>query len=405
MDLLQPRLLACLALLLGYVLLVRLLRYRLLARATAQYPTRSSLSRMPVATAQAIFRLTTTQEFPLMSKRALQFALFRTYGIPSISSLLLSTSLFAAPESASKRYADTQVLVLEFIVRDVGSPAWVEALARLNCIHAKYVASGRISNDDLLYTLALFAREPERWIQRHEWRRLSDVERCAMGVFWKTVGDAMDIDMGPLPARAAGGEWRDGLHWLEDISDWADRYEEDRMLPHEANAAVARQTTAILLWNVPRRWKPLGVQAIGALMDQRLRTAMAFERPSETVDRLVQAALAARAFCLRHLALPRPYLLRYRSISENPTPCGTYAMLEYDSLPYYVRPSLFNRWGPEALVRRLRGLPVPGDEGNKYHPQGYRTREVGPPHGKLGQGESEKRVEVVGQRRCPMAFA
>ena len=36
----------------------------------------------------------------------------------------------------------------------------IEAFARLNYLHGHYIKQGLISNDDLLYTLALFMLEP-----------------------------------------------------------------------------------------------------------------------------------------------------------------------------------------------------------------------------------------------------
>ena len=45
-----------------------------------------------------------------------------------------------------------------------------------------YRKANLISNDDMLYTLGLFALEPIRWISMYEWRSLTDMERCAMSV-------------------------------------------------------------------------------------------------------------------------------------------------------------------------------------------------------------------------------
>jgi hypothetical protein len=43
-----------------------------------------------------------------------------------------------------------------------------------------YQKKGLITNDDLLYTLSLFALEPVRWIERYEWRKMTPMEICAM---------------------------------------------------------------------------------------------------------------------------------------------------------------------------------------------------------------------------------
>lgn len=55
--------------------------------------------------------------------------------------------------------------------------------ARMNYLHSLYQRSGKISNDDMLYTLSLFILEVERWIRLYEWRKLTDMELCALYVF------------------------------------------------------------------------------------------------------------------------------------------------------------------------------------------------------------------------------
>jgi hypothetical protein len=52
----------------------------------------------------------------------------------------------------------------------------------MNYLHGIYQKVDLISNDDLLYTLALFALEPGKWISRYEWRDLTDLELCALSV-------------------------------------------------------------------------------------------------------------------------------------------------------------------------------------------------------------------------------
>jgi hypothetical protein len=63
----------------------------------------------------------------------------------------------------------------------------------MNYLHKPYIGSGRISNQDLLYTLSVFVTEPIAWIDRFEWRTVAEHEVCTLGTFWKSVGDAMGI--------------------------------------------------------------------------------------------------------------------------------------------------------------------------------------------------------------------
>lgn len=137
-----------------------------------------------------------------------------------------------------------------------------------------YQKAGKISNDDMLYTLSLFALEPVRWVRRYEWRELEDWERCAFAVFWKSTGDAMGIDFGSLPSAKTG--WRDGLHWMEEVEQWSLEYEAQHMVPNIYNKKTADQTTAMLVYSIPAALRGVARQAVSALMDDRLRKAMMY---------------------------------------------------------------------------------------------------------------------------------
>ncbi|KAL8763411.1 MAG: hypothetical protein Q9184_000799 [Pyrenodesmia sp. 2 TL-2023] len=330
-------------------------------------------------------------EFPLTYTKALQFALFRTYGIPSISKLLVATSQLSDVATASKRYADTAVLIREFMCHKPSDPRTLEAIARMNYIHSLYQKSGAIRDDDMLFTLSLFVSEPIRWIERYEWRKLDTFEQCALGVFWKSIGDAMGINYRNLTSSKEG--WVDGLHWIEELAEWSEEYEKANMVPHTNNNKTANETVAILLWGVPKPLQPFGKRVVSAIMDDRLRTAMIF---------------SVRKFLLRYLSLPRPNFLRMVEL-EPPSQDGRIALRVWEGAPYYVRPTLWRRWGPEALASRLLGLPLPGDEGEKYYPRGYMIPEVGPDV-VAGKGAKNVKETVAGLQKtrtggCPFVGA
>ncbi|KAI4164667.1 MAG: hypothetical protein LQ342_001641 [Letrouitia transgressa] len=268
----------------NYYLLLLLL-YPLLATFLRHDKLRSMLETFPYTSRRTFADMTDTDafeiqlvlaelEFPFTFEKALQFALFRTYGIPSVSKLLVSTAQFSSAATASKRYTDTVVLIREFVSFKPAEERSLEAISRMNYIHSVYQNAGKISNDDMLYTLSLFAAEPVRWIARYEWRALEDFERCALGTYWKSLGDAMGISYEPL--RSSGKGWVDGLEWLEDMMAWSEGYEKASMVPHQDNRTTADQTVAILLWEVPRALKGFGKNLVSALMDDRLRVAMMF---------------------------------------------------------------------------------------------------------------------------------
>ena len=168
----------------GYVLLCNMLRFQRMKRKHRQYPysTREALSQMTVEHAQQIQLYIGETEFPYLFEKALAFALYKTYGIPSISSLLVATKQLSEQDNAPKRYTDTAVLISEFTAWAPNSERSCAAIARMNYLHSGYQKAGKISNDDLLYTLSLFALEPKRWINRFEWRQLTNMEVCALYV-------------------------------------------------------------------------------------------------------------------------------------------------------------------------------------------------------------------------------
>ena len=88
--------------------------------------------------------------------------------MPSVSSLLVATGQLESMRTASKRIADTGVILLEFALNDPTSERTLRAIARMNYLHSPYIKSGKITNDDLLYTLSLFALGPARWVANLE---------------------------------------------------------------------------------------------------------------------------------------------------------------------------------------------------------------------------------------------
>lgn len=142
----------------------------------------------------------------------------------------------------------------------------------MNYLHAPYLKSGKITNDDLLYTLSLFALEPSRWVKKHEWRCLTELELAACGTFWKSMGDAMGINFSCLTSHGSG--WKDGLHWLNEVEEWSLQYEAMYMVPAETNQKLANSHFEILCINVPKQYHTMCKQIFSVLLGPRLQKAM-----------------------------------------------------------------------------------------------------------------------------------
>ncbi|KAJ5166834.1 uncharacterized protein N7482_005615 [Penicillium canariense] len=379
-----------LGLLVGYPLLTSGLRYQRLRTLHKKYPyaTRADMAKMTDDHAFEIQKSVAQLEFPFMFIKALQFALFRTYGIPTISRLLTTTTQFSNPETSLKRYTDTSALIQEMVGNSPTSQRAYISLARTRFLHSGYRASGKILDDDMLYTLALFALQPIRFINRFEWRQLSDLERCAIGTFWKSVGDALEISYAKLPSGTAG--FQDGIQWLDELDAWSEMYEVQCMVPDAKNRETADQTTAILVYMLPTALHPVGLEFVSFMMDDRLRRAMLYDPPSSIARVVFSSLLTIRKLFLRYLCPPRPYFLRYASFTEEPDENNRFFLTEWEAAPYYVKPTFWNRWGPMAWVTRMLGRPLPGDEGDKYYPHGYHIQDMGP---RYFEGKGRKALE------------
>lgn len=133
-----------------------------------------------------------------------------------------------------------------------------------------------------------------------------------------------------------------------------------------------------------------------------------YPRPSQFYYTLTHLLLNARRLFLLHLLPPRPTSLGVHRTTRIPSAEGTYHMNSYDAAPWYVKPTVWNRWGPFALVARLVGAPLPGDGGDTFRPGGYRIDHIGP-DALRGKGtawvEGEmKKVDYVrarGRGGCP----
>jgi hypothetical protein len=157
-------------------------------------------------------------EFPLIAIKALEFGLFKTYGIPSISALLVRTGELV--EKCPRRYDDTDLIMREFLEHEPNSPRAKAAMVRLNWLHGQYT----ISNRDYLYVLCVFIVEPIDWVERFGYRAPHWKEKVAMHLRFKDMGEKMKFTDIPSTYEKA-------LEYLQD-------YEEKYMVYANTNAKV-----------------------------------------------------------------------------------------------------------------------------------------------------------------------
>ncbi|KAI0479885.1 hypothetical protein F4859DRAFT_530029 [Xylaria cf. heliscus] len=380
-----------------YATLCTTLRFRQMRAIAKQfgYTTRESFAGMTVDDAYKIQKWLAEQEFPKVFSASVFFALFKTYGVPSISRLLVRTGHFTYRgdgSNASKRAADTSVLLTNMVIGRPGSQRAIEAIARTNYLHSQHLKKGQISDDDMLYTLSLFTLEGMRWTDLYEWRKLTPMERCAMATFWKALGEDLEITYCQLPSFQSG--WSDGLHWLEELDGWSRQYEARHMRPDDSNALLAESTITLALHKVPNMFKPLARQFAALLLSPHLREAMRIPHPPPAYQTAFSLFIHIRKVFLRHFFLPRPYVFRHRYIEEDADPLtGRYNVTRWRFHPWYAAPTLRERWGAKAWITWITGKTEGQVGTEKFIPEGYLLPEVGP-QAQIGKGTDDMKNTI-----------
>ena len=290
--------------------------------------------------------------------------MYQAFAIPGISKVSV-----AAKEMVSrvgKRYADTTVLVGEFLVNDIDSERACIAINRMNWIHSRY--GSKIKMDQMVYTLCLLTCEALQWIDRYDWRQTTALEKHASWVFWNEVGKRMGLTDVPESFEAC--------------ADFIEAFEKRQMEPSEDNAVIAQGVFALYASTVPAFLAPIVRTVLIAFMDTRLSGAFKLATPPTNLARsFLCFLLALRKYFVRHLMLPRYSTLQ---VFGEENSAGYRPMLFWEIEPWYVASSKHCNWLYRTYTR-LFGLPVAGDA--KFRPEGYRLQEIGPKHleGKGGE--------------------
>lgn len=228
-----------------------------------------------------ILRISAGLDFPWDYVRALEFALFRTYCVPSISRLLSETGEFK--RRPQKRYDDTALLMGELLEHGYDSERGRTALRAVNRMHGQH----SISNDDMVYVLSTFIYDPIAWIASYGWRPLSSHERMAAFHYYRAVGTRMGI--------------RDIPSSYEAFAAFKESYEEKHFVYAPSNREIGQYTLDLFCsWYpfAPRSWT---ARLAVSLLDARMVTAFGFTAPSPWLGRVARGALRFRSLIVRCL--------------------------------------------------------------------------------------------------------
>lgn len=235
----------------------------------------------PVTHHQDIMRITAGYEFPWDYQRSLEFALFRTYCVPTISELLARTGEFE--KRPQKRYDDTSLLMAELIEHGYDAERGRESLRNINRMHGMYT----IDNDDMLYVLSTFIYDPLDWIDRYGWRRLHPNERLASFHFYRQVGIRMGI--------------KDIPESFQEFHRFKTEYERTRFVYSDFNNKIGTYTLRLFESWYPSVLRPIVASAVFALIDEQMAAAFGFRQGSPRSRAIAESALRARSSLVRLL--------------------------------------------------------------------------------------------------------
>lgn len=228
-----------------------------------------------------IARVLIACEFPFESRRAMELAILRTFGIPAIARVLVARGKFLS--RPAKRIADTRVL-LEGVVRyGHRSPTGQRFIARIRQAHRGLPTD----TDEMRYVLGTFVFEPGRWVDRFGGRPVTRHEREAGHHFWRAVGAQLGV---PAP---------------EDIDDYEafyDDFERRHMVFDPANRQLVETVREAYIAPLPRLLRPLGRHLMHGMLDDRLRTACGLPAAPAVVAKATASALRLRGALARRIA-------------------------------------------------------------------------------------------------------
>lgn len=238
----------------------------------SRFAVRDAIQRLdPLRDDQRIVFLSSRCDFVFDTARAQEFALFRTFAVPSISALLDRTGEFRRrPE---KRYTDTGRTFGELMHFGYDSAQGTLAIQRMNKVHGRFT----IANDDLLYVLSSLIFELIRWNERFGWRRMVETERLGYFHFWRQVGIRMHIR--DIPDDYAMFE-----HFNRE-------YERQHHRFTASNQRVGAAIRDMIVRRQPRWAAPLVRNAVYATLDEPLLQAFGFPRAPRLLKWLMPKVL------------------------------------------------------------------------------------------------------------------
>lgn len=255
----------------------------------------------PKEDCQEIVFLEGSYEYPWLIKKSLEFALFRTYGVPKSSQILDKAGQFR--RHGQRRYDDTSLLISEITENGYDSDRGLQAIRIMNRLHGMY----DISNEEMLYVLSTFIYEPIRWNKKYGWRTPSHHENLASYYFWFQVGKRMNIKNMPDSYEA--------------FEQYNIDYEREQFAFDPANRRIADATIEIMQGWYPAFMRPMVREVVYTMVDEPLRIAFGFPKGNAVLGWCVDFGLKVAAKIIRYMP-PRREPFRYTTAPNRSYPQG-----------------------------------------------------------------------------------
>ncbi|GAP88901.1 hypothetical protein SAMD00023353_1700340 [Rosellinia necatrix] len=309
------------------------------------------IEKMTLEEAYAVKTWLAEHEMPLAFSAATNIAFFKAEAIPSIAKVVAAraaqhrsspsttSTSGSKPRAASGKSASVTPADL---LRRPGSAARRAAVSRVNGIHAglrRGGGGGRLTDDDLAYTLAVFAGEPGRWAARLEGRGLAARERAAVATLWRRLGRELGVELvGRLPSAIAttttttntntnttsspssassstadaGDGFRDALHWMRELEAWGAAYEAARRGRCAEGEALGEAQVRAWVAGVPACLRGAARGLVAAVVEPGLRRAMGIQEPSRASVFIVETVIYVRMFVRACFCSPVALVNGYR---------------------------------------------------------------------------------------------
>lgn len=339
----------------GYLSLVRFLRFRALRQMESKFAAYiSDPYKLNYKQAQEVMQLSLLHDMPFLFGFGTQWALVKSYGIATGTPLLVKTRQLSDKTKVGKRAEDTAVFLGEFLAGDIDSERGRLAMSKLNWLHHRY----SILEGDYVHTLSLFVLEPQRWIERYEWRPMTRLEKVAHFLYWREIGHRMGF--GGIPET------------LEELETWKLEYEKTHLYYVPENRTVTDATVDLFLRQSPKFLHGILRSLFVSFIDEKVvREALGYPDPPAWATFVTSGFFRARGWMIRHFFLPRGEQL---DPLAKPGPDGRlYRDTRFVGFePWYVADTWYNRF---SMWLSSGGKLAPGD---KFQSKGYLPEELGP---------------------------